>query len=254
MGVLDQIKSMRQEGMDDTVIIDRLKDQKIPPASITDAFNQIKIKEAVSAGEDYTLPVPSPIQKRKMPQEQFYTPRTKEIEPSAEDPGNFQIDDSGMQQQDYYNPEDNSQNQGYPNPPVQGGNSQQEYYPQYNYDEYSPQQAAGYGADTDSIIEIAEQVFSEKTKELQKQIEMMSEFATLAENKIENNTERIKRMEKMIDNLQIKILEKVGSYGENLNSVKKEMSMMQESFSKVLPELAEAKHKTHSEHKTEHKK
>ena len=38
--------------------------------------------------------------------------------------------------------------------------------------------------------------------------------------------------------MQIKILEKVGSYGGGLESIKKEMEMMQDSFSKTLPMLA----------------
>ena len=34
--------------------------------------------------------------------------------------------------------------------------------------------------------------------------------------------------------MQIAILEKVGSYGQNLDSIKKEMSMMQDSFTKMV--------------------
>ena len=43
-----------------------------------------------------------------------------------------------------------------------------------------------------------------------------------------------KRIENIIDKLQISILEKVGSYGKNLENTKKEMSMMQDSFRKVM--------------------
>jgi len=250
MGVIEQITQMRNQGISDEDISNKLQEKRVPPASINEAFNQLKVKEAVSA-ENNSLQPPSPYPtQNKMPnQKQFYTPRTKQINESSSEQNNFQLENPDMQQ-DYYNPEEYPQQNQQDYQQMQPPQPQEEYYPQYNYQEYSPQ--SNMGTNTDTIIEIAEQVFSEKTKDFQKQMEMLSEFATLAENKIENNTERIRRMEKIIDNLQIKILDKVGTYGENLNNVKKEMSMMQESFSKVLPELAEAKHKS-SEHK-KHKK
>jgi len=249
MGVIEQITQMRNQGMGDEEISDKLQEKRVPPASINEAFNQLKVKEAVSA-ENNSLQPPSPYPaQNKMPnQKQFYTPRTKQIEGPSSEQNNFQLENPDMQQ-DYYNPgeypQQNQQNYQQMQPPQ----PQEEYYPQYNYEEYSPQAGMSGVTNTDTIIEVAEQVFSEKTKNFQKQMEMLSEFATLAESKIENNTERIRRMEKIIDNLQIKILDKVGTYGENLNNVKKEMSMMQESFSKVLPELAEAKSSEHKKHK-----
>ena len=87
------------------------------------------------------------------------------------------------------------------------------------------------------MIEIAEQVFAEKMRKMQKQLEDLNEFKTLAETKLTNTTNRLKRIESTIDKLQIAILEKVGSYGRGLDSIKKEMSMMQDSFSKTLPAL-----------------
>jgi len=233
MGVIEKITRMKKEGMDDASIKNKLQEQRVPPADINDAFNQIKVKEAVSA--DNLPPAPKPNQ-RKMANEQYYTPRTRDIE-SPQDQG-FQME-APENTEDYYNPSPQNPQQNYPpQMPQQQSQTEQSYYPQYNYEEY-PQ---SYGGQTnDTIIEIAEQVFEEKTKELQKQIESVNEFAKLAENRIENNSERIKRIEKIIDNLQVKILGKVGSYGDNMENIKKEMNMMQESFSKVLPELVEAK-------------
>lgn len=128
--------------------------------------------------------------------------------------------------QDQYAPQD----QGY----AQGG---QEYYPQEQggYDQ-------GYesaGMDTSQIIEIAEQVFSEKIGKIQTQIRELSEFKTLMESKIEHLTDRTKRVETIMDKTQMAILDKVGSYGKNLSNVKKEMDMMQDSFGKMVPHLAE---------------
>src|SRR4030042_486210 len=101
--------------------------------------------------------------------------------------------------------------------------------------------------DTDTVIEIAEQVFSESIKKEQKQIESLNEFATLIETKISNDHERIKRLEEIIDKLQAAILEKIGSYSKNIESIKNEMGMMQESFEKMVPalhEIAEEKKST----------
>ena len=106
---------------------------------------------------------------------------------------------------------------------------------------YSPQEGytenqGGFG--TDTIIEIAEQVFEEKIKKLSQQISNFREFSAISETKFSNFENRLKKIESIIETLQIKILEKVGSYGEGLESIKKEMTMMQDSFSKTLPILA----------------
>ena len=110
------------------------------------------------------------------------------------------------------------------------------YYPQPQQgqlqgqeDYYSPGEF-----DTSTIIEISEQVFSEKIQILQKKIEEVTEFKVLAESKMNNLLERIKNVEKVINNLQISILKKVGSYGGNLENIKNEMSMMQDSFRKMV--------------------
>jgi len=111
-----------------------------------------------------------------------------------------------------------------------GGDSQmgEEYY----QDDYG-----GYGGgDTDTIIEVAEQVFLEKSKKMKKQISESNEFRVLASSKIEDISNRLKRMESSMDKLQHAILEKVGEYGNGLGAIKKEMGMMQDSFRKVVSE------------------
>jgi len=70
-----------------------------------------------------------------------------------------------------------------------------------------------------------------------------------------NLLERIKSIEKIIDNLQISILKKVGSYGGNLESIKNEMSMMQDSFRKMVNPIARHHVATrHTPTKIPHKK
>ena len=209
MGILDQITQMRKEGMSDDEVVGRLQEQGVPPKAINDALNQAEIKRAVS--DEYTPP------ETPATQEQQYAPLIREVNGENYSP-----------QEEY---------------PIQQQYAPQEYYPQ--------QESAGYaeGMDTGTVMEVAEQVFAEKMQKLQKPLKEILDFKTLAESKIDSLAERLKRIESIIDSLQIKILEKVGSYGKNLENTKKEMTMMQDSFSKMVPSLAEK----HSRHKTEGK-
>lgn len=116
---------------------------------------------------------------------------------------------------------------------------QQEQYQEYPQGDYSNVQQPSY---SDIMIEIAEQVFLQKSKKMQKQVEEANEFNTLSKAKIEELDNRLKRIENMIDKLQIAILDKVGSYQDTLGSIKKEMSMMQDTMSKTI-------HKKHLETK-----
>lgn len=122
--------------------------------------------------------------------------------------------------------------------PQQENYAQQQMYYQQPQQEYSSQQGGAYaGSDTDTIIEISEQVFSEKIKDIHRKVEEINEFRTITQMKVENISERLKRIEMMFDKLQIEILEKIGSYGRNLETTKKELSMVQDSFGKVMGSL-----------------
>ena len=46
----------------------------------------------------------------------------------------------------------------------------------------------------------------------------------------------------MIDTLQIQILEKIGSYGRELESTKKEVSMLENTLGKTIKTKVEKKH------------
>lgn len=112
--------------------------------------------------------------------------------------------------------------------------SQQQYY-QYpqeqQYEYYQPQQQ---GISADTVTEIAEQVISEKFLKVKKQLDSILELKSVSESKISSIDERLKRIEMIIEKLQISILEKVGGYGQAIGDIKNEMEMMQESFSKAV--------------------
>ncbi len=210
MGVLEQITQMKNQGIPDQKIVSNLQEQGVSPKEINDALSQSQIKNAVSNTRDIEQMQPAITGQNPPtpnPQEQGnYIPKTQEMP------------ELPRTEQEMYAPQ-----------PQQENPQQEEFYQQqdaYNYP------AEGVGSDI--IIEIAEQVFSEKIKKIQKQVEIINEFKTFAQTKIDNTAERLKRIEATIDKLQIAILEKIGSYGRNIESIKKEMGMMQDSFGKVV--------------------
>ncbi|MBL7059266.1 hypothetical protein ISS08_02335 [Candidatus Pacearchaeota archaeon] len=219
MGVLEDITQMQSQGMQDNEIVANLQERGVDPKSINDAFSQSQIKSAVTAGEE-TMPESTP---EEIPGQQMqsgpasYAPRTQEISEESYAPQE--------PQQNYYS---------------------QGYNQEAGYDDYGGEYENNEGMSTDNFVEIAEQVFSEKNKLIQKQIDQMNEFKTLAQVKIDQNTERIKRIEEVIDKLQISILGKVGTYGNSLEGIKREMTMMQDSFGKIVPSLAQKHSKTHT--------
>jgi len=145
--------------------------------------------------------------------------------------------------------------ENYEDTPMQGGSQEyEEYSPQQettqNYpQEYQGQQEGGYqeygnyqnyeSGNTDNMIEIAEQVFEDKNKMVDKKINALNEFKTLTETKLEIFESRLKRIENLIDQLQIKILERIGNYGKDLDKTKKEVEMVQDSFGKMVNDIAD---------------
>src|SRR3989344_3825789 len=122
----------------------------------------------------------------------------------------------------------------------------QYYAPQENYGYDANQNYGNEGYNTDSIIEISEQIVDSKLIEIVDKLNELNESKILIQSQVENIESRLKKIESIIDRLQASILEKVGSYGENLFSIRKEMAMMQDSFSKVINPLTDKFSKVHS--------
>ncbi|VVB82256.1 Uncharacterised protein [uncultured archaeon] len=204
MAALEQVMRMKNQGIPEGEIINQLSQQGFSPKDITDALRQAQIKSAVSS--DYDNMQPSVMMSDEVPSPNQDT--TYQAAPQYE-PQQY------TQQPEEYQPQE----------------AQQQYYsPGMETGGYAPQA----GIDTDTVMEIADQVFSDKIKKIQKQVEATSDAAISLQSKFENVSERLKKIELTIDKLQIAILEKVGSYGQNLEGIKKEMSMMQDSFSKMV--------------------
>ncbi len=215
MGILEQVTQMKNQGMGTEEIVDNLKEQGISPKEIADALSQSQIKSAVSDIETQGMQ-PSTTELPTFQNQGNYMPQTQELP------------DAPRIEEEMYAPS----TQEYSQP--------QEFYQQDDYGNYP-------NGGVDSMIEVSEQVFSEKIRAIQKQVESANEFKTLAQTKIDDIASRLKRIETTIDKLQIAILEKISSYGKNLDNIKKEMSMMQDSFGKVVNQ-AVREHKAHITH------
>lgn len=204
MGILEDIAKMRNRGVSDNDIVKNLQDQGISPKAINDALNQADIKKAVYE------------ENQDQPNEQ-----EEIISPQSYQDGYGKTQDISEADSDSY----------YPQPQEQGHEGYQPTQESYNYQNT--------GLDTSTIIEISEQVFIEKIQKIQNKVEEISDFKTLSESKLDLLSERMKKIESVIDKLQIAILEKVGNYGSGIESIRKEMSMMQDSFGKIAESVSE---------------
>lgn len=207
MGLLEEIQRMRQAGMQDSEIILKLQEQKVPYRAISEAMSQSKIKQAVEAQEEPLPPMPSDMQA----QQQNYQQAQPEI------------------------------SQEYSEYPQQEMPPQQSEYEQQNY-EYAPGSIS-----SDTIMEISEQVVSEKLSDVRKKLENMSLFKTELETKTEAIEDRLKRIEKIIDALQASVLRKVGDYVTNVEDIKKELIESQKTLAKAIGSRHHSKE--HQEHK-----
>ncbi|MEK6856182.1 MAG: hypothetical protein AABX66_03435 [Nanoarchaeota archaeon] len=108
--------------------------------------------------------------------------------------------------------------------------------PQEDYSQYAPDQyysnapAYSSGLSTDTISEIADQLITEKMSIMKDNLEKVSDFKNYSEAKLASLDERLQRIEKVIDRLQLSILQKVGESITNIEDIKKELLETQKSF------------------------
>ncbi|MCX6748129.1 MAG: hypothetical protein NT076_00845 [Candidatus Pacearchaeota archaeon] len=154
--------------------------------------------------------------------------------------GNMQPSLMAQETQEY-NP--NQEQQEYAQQPNQEQTQQYPQYQQYSYPQYQEYQPT-----SDTISEISEQIVEEKLNQVKKEIFKLSDFKTLSSKKLEDLNSRLERIESMLDKIQSSILGKIGEHMQNVQDIKQEMGMMQESFSKALnPLMSRANSQRHQE-------
>jgi len=227
MATLERFMQMQQQGISDQQIMQTLKDEGVSPREIMEAASQSKIKSAISNE--------NPMQQENMPHDindDFQTSREPGMEGSVMNPQDYAGNEQYQQPYPAPTPEQNQSQM-----PQQEAYPMQDFYPDYQqqYQEYQPQQ----GVDIETINEIVDQVTEEKTEKLKKQIEPFTKFKEELTVKFENISQRLVKIETTIEELQRSIIRKMGSYGEDIQNISREMHATQESFSKILNPLAD---------------
>lgn len=209
MSTLEKVMQLKQRGMSEYDIIQALKQEGVSPKEINDSLSQSNIKNALYDSSQEQELEPSIMQQQE--EENLippsYSPSTQEYQ----------------QDEQAYAPEQN--------PPYPG----QEQYSQEYYPEYQPQQQV----DIETINDIADQISEEKIEKIKKQISPMINFKEDISIEIKRIDERLKRIESIIDSLQIQILKRIGDYAEDIKNISKEMHQTQESFSKLTNPLTD---------------
>lgn len=223
MGIIEDIESMREEGRSEEEIGEALAQRGLSEEEINSKMSQTEIRDAVS-GDDESLENPrigSVLNTKNLPNGNINRGfEMNDINPNTQNQATEEFQEmqpSIMNQQ----PEQTAQT--------------------YDYDQYNSQfqqyQPSGLGSDT--VTEIAEQIVAEKTSIINDKIEKIISSKNTSENKIESIDERLKRLEKIIDHLQLSILQKVGEYVNNVDDIKREIVETQKSFKTLISKKKE---------------
>ncbi|MDO8460697.1 MAG: hypothetical protein Q7S74_06310 [Nanoarchaeota archaeon] len=261
MGTIEDIRAMQKEGKSEQEIRMSMMQRGVPLQQVSDSFSQLQIKDAVSFSSGVQnsgdLPnIPSPgASNIPVPQDPSYGGQSQGayegMEPSiigqevagevaggmySQQPGSY-----GAATQDYAG----GDYAGGVSSVASGQNAGGAYD---QYGTYQPYQGE---MSSDIISEIAEQVVSEKLAPLQEKFEKLADFRTVAEARIGNIDERLRRLEQIIDRLQLSLLQKVGEYVTDVRDIKYELTETQKSFKALLPQLKNIGQRTTKESKEE---
>lgn len=222
MAIEEEIKEMRKRGLPDKSIALQLQARGLNQDEISQAMAQKQAPEYMSSIEEGRTANTAGMQQSMLPPEKIDVPNPDE-------------------NNDYpqYTPQNPYESQQYSQPGVQ------EYEPRYQpegYEEYQPYQSYS-GASPDIISEISEQIISEKLSTIRKNLEKAIDLKNTYGTKIDYIEERLKRIEKIIDNLQSSVLRKVGDYVNNVEDIKKEIIETEKTLSKVIPGMKKTNHK-----------
>jgi len=205
MAVLDKVMQLQQQGMQESEIVNHLRNEGNSTKDINDAMNQAKIKSAVTQ---------DPYQNN---QQQYSNPgqMRESIMQQEQAPQEQQESTEQLQQ---YEPQQYEMYQGTPQAYGEG------YYEQ-------PQ------ITTNTVSEIAEQVVSEKIQKLQDKIGDIASFKYKIEESLKDLDERITKIEDSIDHLEKSIIRKVGEFGESNAMVHKDLENMHNTMAKLMNPL-----------------
>ncbi len=216
--VLDRVMQMQKQGMPESEINKRLRDEGILPQQINDALNQSQVKSAVSQA-------PDTIGMEQQP------PITQEMQQS------IMQNQPATQPSPYSEQSQATAEQQYPEQPPTQTAPEEYYYPetaQPSYPEYYPAQEA---LDTETISGIAEQIVSEKLNEFKQKIGNITVFKKQTKDKLTELDERLKKIENSIEQLQQSVIGKISEFGESTIAVHKDLDNLHNTVSKLMNPL-----------------
>lgn len=208
MGLIEEVQELKSSGISEDKIAAILQERGYTKRDIIEGISHNQIRDAVSSNNDsqYT-------------QEASYQESQQEMKPSL-------INEKVPQNNQQYAQEVQPNYQSYP----------QEQYAQYDQGPYTSSSA-------DTISEISEQIVSEKISPIRDQLEKIIDMKNNFEARASHLDERLRRIEAILDKLQMAILERVGDYASNLQSIKDEMIETQKSFKSLLNKSSSFKDK-----------
>lgn len=213
MGIIEDIKRMQLEGKSEQEITSALQSRGFPSSSVQEALSQSRIKDAVTASPD---------------------PSNNASFESSDDLVKARAQSLNAMEPSLLNPAQSSAVATAPLPtyaqeynPQEYGQPQEQQY-QQEYAAYAPTSA-------DTISEIAEQVVAEKLYSLRQNLEKTLDLKNSIETRMSYLDERLKKIEKIIDRLQLSILQKVGEHMSSVDDLKNELIETQKSFKSLLP-------------------
>src|SRR3989344_5326118 len=205
MSVLERVLEMQEAGKNSIEIIEELRSEGLSEGEISSSLAQAQIKTAVNAQ-------PEDIKEN----ESFSYGGNNMVSENTTYPGMspsmMNVKEQEVQQIPQY---------------TQPEQSYQDYAPQQEYNQQYTQQYSP--ASSDIIAEISEQIVAEKTSSLKAQMEKVLESKNLTESKIELIEQRLRRIEAVIDKLQMSVLQKVGDYMNNVETIKNEITETQKT-------------------------
>ena len=234
MSMIDDIRRMKSAGQTDQAIVNSLSQQGVSDREISEAISQADIKQAVSGARQQN---PGMTQQLNDSEQGMYeTPMYQGEQSLVQQRGYEGMEPSMAAGEQVGGYQDYGATGGvYPAEPAVQGYGEPAVEQQYSnygagYPEYQQYQE---GMSSDVITEIAEQVVSERMAQMRESLERTLDFRTVAEARIEGLNERLRRLEKIIDTLQLSILEKVGEYVGDVKHLKDELIETQKSFNAV---------------------
>ncbi|MBT3397770.1 hypothetical protein HOA55_01155 [archaeon] len=239
MATLDKVMDLQKGGKSETEISKQLQQEGISPSEINDAINQARIKNAVSPPEGQAPGMAAnPAQPPEMQQSIMQAPAqdpNQMVAPEQQAPA---VAGPVTQEMPAPMPAAEGQMQA-PMPPAQEA-PQDQYYqetPQAYSDQgyYAPQQTT----DTETISEIAEQVFIEKFEEYKKKTGDVASFKNTIQDKVDDIDERLKRIEDNITKLQQAVIGKIGEFGEDAAAIHKDLDNLHGTVSKLMNPLVD---------------